>query len=306
MFKLFAGVDGGGSKTMAVVVDAQGRELGRGKAGASNYQAVGLDTALSRVQEALAEAMAQAGADFGERPAGLVLGMAGIDRPEDMARWQAELADRPALADKLEVCGDMDLILYALPERKGLGIIAGTGSIAVGRDGRRGGDRIRAGGWGHFMGDEGSGLWLGRQALNASTRAADGRGAQTELLPLILKAWGLKEPSELIGAVYGTGVVDNAKVARLSELVFRAAEGGDEFAKILLHEAINELALAVKACDRQLFFEEPPSLAVAGGLLLNHPTWIEDLKRKLDTMMTLGQVVRVDDPALVAAKAAIN
>ncbi len=305
MPKLFAGVDGGGSKTAAVVVDEEGRELGRGLAGASNYQAVGLETALTRVREALAGALTQAGVASEQRPVALVLGLAGIDRPDDQTNWQAKLDNAPTLADRVELCGDHDLILYALAERRGLGIIAGTGSIAVGRDGRKQGQRVRAGGWGHFIGDEGSGLWLGRAALNAASRSADGRGPQTALLPMILQEWGLKEASDLIGGVYGGGGVDNAKIARLSELVFRAADDGDDFAKILLQDAVNELALAIKACDMKLFFETPPGLAVAGGLLLNHPHFLEALTHRLEAMMTVGPVVRVDDPALVTARAAI-
>ncbi len=307
--KLYAGVDGGGSKTAAVIVDIQGRELGRGIAGASNYQGVGLEVALRRVREALAVALQQAGASSGERPTSIVLGLAGIDRPEDHARWQAALNEETTLADKVELCGDFDLILYALPERRGLGIIAGTGSIAVGRDGRKASRRARAGGWGHFIGDEGSGLWLGREALNAASRAADGRGAKTELLSMLLKEWDLKEPSDLIGAVYGSSSdkgVNLAQIAQVAELVFKAADAGDDFARILLQNAVNELAQAIKACDRQLYFEKPPSLAVAGSLLLKHPPFLQALTHRLEAMLTIGEVVPVDDPALVAAKAAIG
>lgn len=306
--KSFVGLDGGGSKTAAIVVDEQGQELGRAVAGGSNYQGVGLDVALANVQTALRGAMTAAGFAEGVRPTIAIVGLAGIDRPADKERWQAALSGQPPLADKLELTGDSDLILYALPDGQGLGLIAGTGSIALGRDRR--GKRIRSGGWGHFMGDEGSGLWLGREALNAATRAADGRGPKTELLPLILKEWDLQEPSDLIGAVYGSredkNGVDNARVASLSRVVIAASEQGDEHAQMLMKNAINELALALKACDRQLFFETPPGLAIAGGLLLHHPALIALLTHRLEAMMTIGPVVEVEEPALYAARAAIS
>ncbi|HEX2914323.1 MAG TPA: BadF/BadG/BcrA/BcrD ATPase family protein [Chloroflexia bacterium] len=307
MTKLFAGVDGGGSKTMAVVVDEHGRELGRYAAGASNYHGIGLEAALESVREAISKAVLAANVQDAA-PERVLLGLAGIDRPADYARWREALAGHEALAAQVDLCGDSHLILYALPKAQGLGVIAGTGSIALGQDAR--GKQVRSGGWGHFLGDEGSGFWLGHEALYAAVRASDGRGPKTSLLPLILKEWNLKDPSDLIGAVYGSGSgergVNNTKVARLSGLVFAAAEEGDETAKLLIRNATNELALAIKACDSQLFFPEPPGLAVAGGLLLNNPAFLQALIRRLEAMMTVGEVVRVDDPALVAARAAIT
>ena len=299
--RFFAGIDGGGSKTSIVLVDEGGQELGRGQAGGSNYQAVGLERAVANLQTGLTAARQAARLPEAARPAALVAGLAGLDRPADYSRWRVEF-DRLNLADRIELSNDAELILYALHDRRGLGLICGTGSIALGRDLQD--NRGRAGGWGHFFGDEGSGLWLGRQALNLASRAADGRGPHTTLLPLILEAWQLDEPSDLIGAVYGNGPVDNARVARLAGLVFQAQAEGDELARLLVNTSVNELALTIKACDRELFFLDPPDLALAGGLLLNYPTFQAALITRLNALMTIGAVVAVADPALVAARAA--
>lgn len=304
MAQIFVGVDGGGSKTSAVVVDEQGREIGRGVAGASNYQGIGLETASTNVRKAVQVALAVAGID--DLPDFALVGAAGIDRPQDQTVWQQTLRQGKPLARQVEMVGDFELILYALPEQTGLGLICGTGSIAFGRDGR--GKKTRAGGWGHFFGDEGSGLWFGREALQAAVKASDGRGPKTALLELIMKEWNLTSPANFIGEVYDSGEgsrgVDNTKIARLARLVFQAAEAGDDVAKLLIRNAINELALSLKACDKNLFFDRPPGLAITGGLILHSPGFLEGLLKRLQAMMSIAEVVRVEDPALSAAQAA--
>ncbi len=306
MAQIFVGVDGGGSKTSAVVVDERGQEIGRGVAGASNYQGIGLEAAAANVRKAVQAALTAA--RISDLPDFALIGAAGIDRPQDQLVWQQVLNQGAPLARHFELVGDFELILYALPEQTGLGLICGTGSIGFGRDGR--GKKTRAGGWGHFFGDEGSGLWFGREALQASIKASDGRGPKTVLLELILKEWNLSNPANFISEVYGSGEgargVDNTKIARLAHLVFQAAEAGDDVAKILIRNAINELALALKACDKNLFFDRPPGLAITGGLILHSPGFLDGLLKRLQAMMTVGEVVRVEDPALSAAQAARN
>lgn len=303
MTQIFVGVDGGGSKTSAVIVDETGREIGRGIAGASNYQSIGIELATTHVRQAVQ--LALTAAHHSETPDFILIGAAGVDRPQDLTVWQQALAGGAPLAHRVEVVGDFDLLLYALPGHIGLGLICGTGSIALGRDGR--GKKTRSGGWGYFFGDEGSGLWFGREALTAAVKTADGRGPKTLLLDYILKEWNLTNPANFIGEVYGSSDeargVNNTKIARLARLVFQAAESGDDVAKLLIRNAINELALALKACDKNLFFDTPPGLAITGGLILHSPGFLDGLVKRLHGMMSVGEVVRVEDPALTAARA---
>ena len=147
--RYFGGVDAGGSKTLAVVVDERGRELGRGLAGSANYHTIGVDLAAAHVREAL-EAAAHAAS--GSLPlAGLWIGIAGVDRADDRDLWLPRLQP---LAATVRLSNDAELILSALAGGVGVGLIAGTGSIAFGRDAS--GRTARAGGWGYLMGDEGS------------------------------------------------------------------------------------------------------------------------------------------------------
>ena len=166
------GVDGGGTSTEAWLAEPGGRVLGRGKAGPSNAKAVGLPAA----RQALDAAIRAAFDDAQVTPAPVdvaCLGLAGFDRPDDR-RLLAGWAEEAHWATRLVLANDGDLVVAAgTPEGWGIGVIAGTGSIAVGRtaDGRT----ARAGGWGHLIGDEGSAYAVVLDALRLVARRADGR-----------------------------------------------------------------------------------------------------------------------------------
>lgn len=294
----YLGVDGGGSKTLAVIVDASGAELGCAQAGSSNYTGVGLDTALHHIRQAVEQATQAAGCTF--LPRGAWFGLAGVDRPLDHELFYPQLA---SLASSIRITNDADLAFSALPEMVGVALIAGTGSIVLGRDER--GISARAGGWGHIIGDEGSGYDLGRQALRAAARAADGRGPHTLLLDLILRSWELQAPEDLINAVYSSN--DKARIAHLSASVFASARESDEVANQLLDQAADELAQAVLAVYHRLDFgNRPLPLALSGGLLLHETAYRERVLRLLRAKLPLGKVVTVSEPALSAARAAIS
>ncbi|MEJ7763035.1 MAG: BadF/BadG/BcrA/BcrD ATPase family protein [Thermomicrobiales bacterium] len=337
---LFAGIDGGGTKTTVVLVDAEGVERGRATVGGSNYAAVGQETALANIRTAVREALAAArvapdettgpGEGVSDDAAGQAarrrfgddraldgpsagdasvsggsspiaaawIGLAGIDRPTDRERLMPALS---TLATTVEAGNDAELILSALPDARGVAVIAGTGSIVLGRDAR---DEItRAGGWGHVFGDEGSGYELGRRALQMAARASDGRGPDTALLPGIMAAWSLTHPSEMIEQVYFH--VDKAGIARLAGVVLASATAGDAVAVALLDESVDELALAVEAVARRLEFPGGAvPLALGGGLLCREPAFLDRFGRRLARGVTVGRRELVPDAALTAARAA--
>jgi N-acetylglucosamine kinase-like BadF-type ATPase len=294
---LIAAVDGGGSKTVAVVVDRDGRERGRAIAGSSNYTVVGGERAAAEVQQAVAGATRLAG---GELPLRSVwIGLAGVDRPG--AREVLQPLLQP-LAAEILLTNDAELIFGALPDGAGVVVIAGTGSIALGRDAA--GSTVRAGGWGHLIGDEGSGYDLGQRALQAATRAADGRGPATGLLDAILRHWELDQSLAIIGRVYRS--TDKAEIAALSTLVFAAARDGDAVARRIVADAASELALAATAVVGRLDFGDgKPPLALAGGLLTGEAGYRAMVVRRL-RRRSLGPVSVVADPALSAARSLVG
>jgi N-acetylglucosamine kinase-like BadF-type ATPase len=288
----FLGVDGGGTYVSAVIVDRHGTEVGRGSAGSANPAAVGLEVTVANIRDAVRLAAQKAGIDL--PVAAAWCGLAGVDRPADHAALTPLLE---GLAEYLRLVNDAELALVALPGGYGICLVAGTGSIAVGRDAH--GHTARAGGWGHVMGDEGSGYDLGRRALQAVAKAADGRGPRTALQDAVLRAWALHVPEELMGRVYPQE--DTRVVAGLAPIVFQVAADGDEVARLLIEEAASELPAIVLAVARKLAFEGPLPLALTGGLLCRQLAFQARVVDLLREQIEVGELVPVSDPALAAA-----
>ena len=293
----YLGVDGGGSKTLAVIVDASGRECGRGLAGSSNHEAVGHEQALSALHAAIGRAASVADANL--PLAAAWLGLAGVDHPRDV---EALLPQVSGLATTVRITNDAELLLAALPHGVGAAVIAGTGSIALGRNVR--GMFARAGGWGHVMGDEGSGYAIGRDALRAAVRCADRRGPATTLLADILAHWKLSAPEELLHRVYQP--FDKTAIAALAPMVLTQADAGDQMARRIVARAGRELALAVTTVGRGLGFAyDGLPLALGGGLLTHETRLRAALLRSLARDWVVEHVV-VTEPALSAARALVD
>ncbi|WP_338254744.1 BadF/BadG/BcrA/BcrD ATPase family protein [Dictyobacter halimunensis] len=295
----YLGIDGGGSKTLAVLVNQRGEEVGRGLAGSANYTGVGLATAVSNIYTATQQALSSL--DPQTTISKAWLGVAGVDRPADHAALMPQLQD---LAQTVYLTNDAELGLSVLPEAVGVVVIAGTGSIALGRNSSS--LTSRAGGWGHLLGDEGSGYALGIQALQAAVRAADGRAPQTILLERILQTWELTNAEELISAVYFSD--DKSKIARLSTCVLQAERDGDATAAALVQTAIAELVLVVKTVAAKLNFtaQRALPLALGGGLLLNETSFQARFLKQLASVQPLDPVVHIEQPALNAARTIIH
>jgi N-acetylmuramic acid 6-phosphate etherase len=269
--ELVLGVDGGGTKTVAWLARTCGDELqivGRGEAGSSNPQAAGWPTALDNVQCAIGRALVAAGA--GRTPVrAACLALAGTGRDADRRRVEA-WAERNGFSERVLVVHDAQPVLAAgVPDGFGVALIAGTGSLAFGRDAA--GRTARAGGWGYLIGDEGSGYTIAKQALQAAVRAWDGRGPRTTLGDRLLRELELTQPDELVHAVYGRQQ-DRHWLAGLARVAVEAAGEGDFVAVQIIDEAAAELASMCLAVTRQLGLQpesSPLYVAMAGGLLIH-------------------------------------
>lgn len=291
------GVDGGGSKTLAIIVDAQGNQCGQGLSGSSNYAAVGMSQAVAHIHSAVEEASREAGCTLPLRASWL--GLAGIDRPDDC---DALLPHLRSLATTVHLTNDAELLLSALDNAVGVALIAGTGSIALARDAQ--GSIKRTGGWGHILGDEGSGYDIGRRGLQAATRAADGREPGTMLLELIMQHWNLTKADDLIDKVYHAA--DKAAIAQVSTQVFAAARSGDNIAREIVRQAAQELALAAITVGTIVEPSRPLPIALGGGLLLHEEDFREQVLDAIREHRAVGQLALVTQPALSAARAAMH
>jgi N-acetylglucosamine kinase-like BadF-type ATPase len=291
---LFVGVDGGGSRTRALLGDGDGRVLGAGNGPPSNHYAVGVDGAMAAVAEAMAAAAAQAGLEARPQLTAACFGLAGVNRPVDQEVLERALRER-AFAPRFAVVNDVELVLAAgTVGGWGIALVAGTGSIAHGkaRDGRT----VRAGGWGYILGDEGSGYSIASQALHLATQTADGRASAPRILGEVLRHWSLDVPEQLLGRVYRRDTTIG-EIAALTARILPLAEEGDPAAIELCDRAASQLAQLVDAVAQPLGFEpsDPPPLALAGGVLRTSPRIRGELVRHART--PLGPTTVVTDPA---------
>ena len=255
------GVDGGGTKTLALLADLDGNVLARGLSGSSNYNAVGFETACL----ALADAINSSKKNIPDEISALCLGLAGVGRSEDIERFQT-WAQNKFPRTIVKVVNDADILLAASSSTgPAIALVCGTGSIIYGRTIT--GELIRAGGWGYLFGDEGSGYSIGAAALRAVMQAYDGRGTSTLLTQLILEKRGLNTPPDLIRSIYGADS-PRLEVASLSELVEQAASQNDALAISILDEAAQALVKSIKAVYPKLG-SATFLLIISGGTILN-------------------------------------
>lgn len=260
--KLFLGVDGGQSGTTAAIGDETGLVLGEGEAGPSNHVAGAAGRAkLDRaVRESVGQAAAQAGLDAATLEfESACFGMSG--GPDD----KLEILSGLVRAGRLIVTTDAAVALAgATGKGQGIAVIAGTGSMALGRNGQ--GRTARAGGWGYVFGDEGGAFDMVRQAVRAALRMEEGWGPATALRAALLEATGLVSANEMLHRFY-TPEWERSRVAALAPLVDRAASEADAVAPHIVHQAAQELAQLAAAVRGQLWKPgETVEIAYAGGV----------------------------------------
>ena len=251
------GVDGGGTRTRAVMVDGEGAISAVSTGGCGNFQVVGLGGLKSLLDRLLGEL----GAVSQDRSLCLALAGAGR-RPERMAI--AAMARSRGWAQRVEVVSDAEGALTgAHGGGPGLIAISGTGSIVLGKD--ESGREARAGGWGPLLGDEGSGYSIGLEALRAVLRAEDGWGDKTLLAGELKKALGLENWDQLVQKVYRSEI-DRQHISALCPLVFAAARRGDGAARKIIEEAGSALGSQVSAVARRLCLRGAVALSCTGGV----------------------------------------
>ena len=293
------GIDAGGTKTVCYLADADGKVLGEGRAGGANLKAEG-ELAVEKVLHAV---MDQALGDREREIAAICLGMAGADR-EDEKTLVRDIMRRIGWRARVLVVNDALVALVAgVGDAPGVVIICGTGSIAYGRSADR---AARAGGWGHVLGDEGSGYWIGRRALRAVARAADGRGPATSLTARVLNHFAVQKASDLVAEIYDRQLRHHA-LAQVARLVQQARDEGDEVATQLLEQAAHELVRAARSVVERLSMqEEAVQFVLAGGVFTGVPWLAEELKRRLPATAPRGQVKRLEvEPAMGAVRLAL-
>lgn len=295
MGRIVVGVDAGGTKTVVVILEEE-RVLARSTGpGAKMRTGKGISCATT-----IAEVARRALAETGRLRADLmVAGVAGAGREEEREELRQALRAE-TVTERILVTGDTELALAAaFGDQPGIVVTAGTGSMAVARDPF--GRLHRAGGYGWQMGDEGSGYAIGRAALGAVGRAADGRSPRTDLTNLIFAATRSESMDMLVRWAAAAGPPE---VAALAPSVFAAVQQGDTVAGGILDYAARELAAMVHRLLPNFGADvrAPVEVAFNGGLLFHEGP----LYRLLATKLAEEPRLRLHEQALDAATGAFH
>lgn len=264
--KYVIGIDGGGTKTILKVVSLDGNVLAEITGGSSNIQS----TSISKVTETLSDMLDSALYIKGlkkEECKYICMGAAGVD-----GIFEKELLENQfrsyGIHCPIYITNDSEVMLEAsVGMSEGIVVISGTGSIAYGRD--KSGKEVRAGGWGHIIGDEGSGYWIATKAITAAARYSDSRAEKTILLEMLLKKFGIKEARDILNFLYNSSN-GKSEIAALAVVVDEAYRAGDKVARDILLSAAKELFLMLDAVAEALDFEVDSFPVVAGGSVFSN------------------------------------
>jgi glucosamine kinase len=281
------GIDGGATKTLAAVLDLEQRAIHLAHAGPSNEDAVGSRAAVAALVDGAEEAMERAGI-AAEQLAAAVLAVAGTDTDAIVRQVRAVRGDDWIVVN--DVVGAWAAATGAQP---GIGAISGTGSnvFGVGRDGRA----WRVGGWGHLLGDEGSGYWLGAESIRAALRDRDGSGPETTLSEAVVEFFGAPSVEAVASLVYSKPL-SKSEIAAFTVETCRLAEQGDAVARELYRRGAELLAGQVAVVARETGLAQADSfpLGLIGGVFKAGPLFAEPLAAAVREWAPGAQVAIVE------------
>ncbi len=305
------GIDGGGTKTHAIISNVNGDVIVEHIAGPSNFQIIGVETAAQTIFSLIQSCCESVNCTVKDIQV-VALGLTGAGREHDQQRMtdglQAYARSQKTTLKKILVESDARIALEgAFKGERGIILIAGTGSIAFGKDAR--GNVHRVGGWGRILGDEGSGFFIGRNGLNAVTRHIDGRGEKTMLTKKIAQQFGLSSQTEIIAAVYK----NNFDVASVAPFVLESARKKDAVCSLIIQQASTELCEHVRALSQKLLqknkkiIQQKIPLSFVGGLLTNDTLLSHTLSAQIrSTLPHIHIVAPMASPAYGAVVMALH
>ncbi|MDI7741911.1 BadF/BadG/BcrA/BcrD ATPase family protein [Lysinibacillus fusiformis] len=295
--KKWIGIDGGGTKTSCVIGDEKGNLLAFAIGTSSNIHSIPAKEVLNTLEKVINQVLKESRSSIGEVEA-IYLCLAGADRERDKSIIKS-LFENTVYEHKIIIKNDADAALAAGTwGESGLLLIAGTGSIAYGvtSDFSK---NIRVGGWGYLFGDEGSGFFIGKKAVQSVLKSYDTREPKTLLTDLILEHFHFTDATQLL-SLYGTEHFV-AKIAELSKYVFQAAKKQDAAAKEIMEVAIEELVFMAETVYKKIDNNINPLLVLHGGLFSNND-FKNSFKLKLRTVLNEDlKIISPDIPAVVGA-----
>lgn len=258
--KCVIGIDGGGTKSLLRMVDMERTVLYETLGGGLNLCSTGKQQVKENLEQIVQSAVSYVP---GAQIVSICLGAAGVIDDDGIDYLKRILQP---YAEYVQVCNDAHIAMYAnLKNESGIALTAGTGSILYGRN--KSGKVLRVGGWGHLMGDEGSGYQIGLQALKTVAQNYDMQKGESQLLNLLLDYFHCNDFEELVSCVYNEAQ-DKKQIAALASIVDIAAESGDEDSVKILKKCAGQLYEQCDILIHQLELEAEPFIIVPNGSII--------------------------------------
>jgi N-acetylglucosamine kinase-like BadF-type ATPase len=296
--KYLVGIDGGATKTDCVVTDFDGNVLYKCSGGPANFLIIGTDKVCNTLFNLITECKIKLNADYNDFQY-IILGTTGAGRRSDAEKLEnafKEFAKLKGITLNFYVDSDARIALEgAFSGMPGSILIAGTGSIMFGKDVN--GKIHRIGGYGRFIGDQGSGYNIGRKGLSAIAKFYDGRGDHTMLTRIFTDKFKIDTPEGLIVAIYK----NNFDIASIAPLVIEAAEKGDQVCNAIVQEETDELILHILAMIKKINLLEF-KLALIGSLITTDNYYSRIFRKKIEM---LAVKVFIKTPELSPAMGAV-
>lgn len=299
-------MDIGKTKTFAVLLSRDLEITARCVAGPADI-ILGRERVVGALQQVINECVLGRGLSINDLDV-ISISWAGLDTERMRGRARGVVRELGLPAEKTVIEHDAVAALYTVTwGRPGIAVIAGTGAIAFGIDGE--GRRARSSGWGWVIGDEGGAYWIAQKALNAASRAYDGRGRYTSLVDRLKQYYGVRDLLEIMDVVYSRECVTPGEIAKLSRLVDEEARKGDEVAREIMVGAGRELAAAAISVARKLNVIDKKVLVGGVGNVFNsqivREVFKEEVKRGIPRAVVLEPVIgykAVVGPVIIALK----
>ncbi len=296
-------IDGGSTKTDAVLVSDEGDVLGRARVGPSNHQLMGIDGAVDALDQAVADATRAAGISdppFPLCPTGVYC-LAGLDLPIDEARLAPAIAHRGWTGVDLLRNDTFAISRAGTSATWGLGLVCGTGMncAATGPDGQS----VRFPALAELSGDFApGGSWLGLRALGLALRANDGRGQPTLLSERVATHFALPDPETVLTAIY-SGEISYNRIFELAEVLLDAASEGDEVAQGAAHYLADEVvAFATAAINRLGVTQLEVEVVLGGGVFdTTYGGFVQRVTDGIHQVAPSAIIKRLDAPPVLGA-----
>jgi N-acetylglucosamine kinase-like BadF-type ATPase len=297
---IFLGMDGGGSNTNAVVMNAEGDIIAQARAGSINYRSVGLAQARAQLQNIMRQLNQ---AIQGHTLQGGVIGNAALSSRADRQEIVA-LTNGIIPTDNIIMDSDLFIALEAM-EKPGpcAVVVSGTGSMAAGRTSSA--DAVQhTGGWGFLLGDEGSGFHLAWEGLRAAVRGWEGTGPKTTLTEAMAAHYNVKDTDALLHRFYEP-IMQRSEIAAFGAFVLQCAETGDNVAQSVEEKCSDALVVTLQALCKRL--PGPIIIGLWGGVFQKSLYYRSHFSKK---MMNTPEVSTVGllpcAPEVAASKLALR